>query len=187
MKTLSTVHWKHLFALWSIQGIIAFCWLLLIPTDTNHPIAFGFSFVRLALLGAAFLLTVLSAFLWLQLPILTEQPLWVKLKQKTITHDLIYFASFLIIISVVSIFGFFSLLPGTAAYLSTSERLRPLLLWFGLSSLELAILIIWNQYEQAKESLSIFKPIIKNAILFMASLGILGIVDRYYENRDHTR
>src|SRR6266498_4123998 len=132
MKLSSPFHWKHLFALWSIQGILAFCWLLLIPTDTSHPVAFGFSFVRLALLGIAFLLTAISAFLWLQLPMLTEQPLWVKLKQKAITYDLIYFASFLVIISVLSIFGDFRLLPSTAAYLSTAERLRPLLLWFGL-------------------------------------------------------
>src|SRR6266487_902300 len=175
MKTSSPVHWKNLFALWSSQGIVAFCWLLLIPTDTNHPIAFGFSFVRLALLGIAFLLTAISAFLWLQRPMLTEQPIWLKLKQKAITYDLIYFVSFLVIISVLSIFGDFRLLPSTAAYLSTAERLRPLLLWFGLSSLELAIVIIWNRYEQAKESLSIFKAIFKSAILLMALLCLLGL------------
>ncbi len=175
MKTSSPVHWKNLFALWTFQGIAALCWLLLIPTDTSHPVAFGFSFVRLALLGIAFLLTAISAFLWLQLPMLTEQPLWVKLKQKAITYDLIYFASFLVIISVLSIFGDFRLLPSTAAYLSTAERLRPLLLWFGLSSLELAIVIIWNRYEQAKESLSIFKAIFKSAILLMALLCLLGM------------
>ncbi len=107
MKLSSPFHWKHLFALWSIQGILAFCWLLLIPTDTSHPIAFGFSFTRLALLGIAFLLTAISAFLWLRLPLLTEQLIWLKLKQKAITYDLIYFGSFLVILSVLAVLGDF--------------------------------------------------------------------------------
>lgn len=175
MKTPPPVHWKYLFALWSMQSIVAFCWLLLIPTDTNHPIAFGFSFVRLALLGLAFLLTAISAFLWLQLPILTEQPIWLKLRQKAIAYDLIYFASFLVIISVLAVLGGFKLLPSTAVYLSTAGRLRPLLFWFVLSSLELAIVIIWNRYEQSKESLSIFKGIFKSAIFLMALLCLLGV------------
>src|SRR6185369_7152865 len=110
MESIFPVHWKRLFALWSLQGIAALVWLLLIPTDTNHPVAFGFSASRLALLGIAFLLTAISIVLWLQLPILTEGHTWSILKQKAATYDLIYFASLLTVIGVLSIFGDFILL-----------------------------------------------------------------------------
>ena len=56
MKTPSYRQWRTLFALWSIQGLLAFFWLLAIPTDTDHPIAFGFSVARLVLVMTALLL-----------------------------------------------------------------------------------------------------------------------------------
>src|SRR5690242_3129272 len=107
MESISPVHWKRLFALWSLQGISALVWLLLIPTDTNSPVIFGFSASRLGLLGLALLLTAISVVLWLQLPFLTEGIIWSKLKQQAITCDLIYFVSLLVIIGVLSIFGDF--------------------------------------------------------------------------------
>jgi hypothetical protein len=176
METLPRFQWKHLFALWSLQGIAAFCWLLLIPTDTNHPLAFGFSATRLGLVGIALSITIVSALLWLQPRTLTEHPIWLRLKQKAITFDLIYFVSLLIVISVLSVFGDFQLLPGTANDLSTAARLLPLLLWFGLSSLELTLFFVWNNYPSVRENLGTSKVNFRSAILLMCLFALSGSV-----------
>src|SRR5574339_987429 len=92
MKLSALLRWKNLFALWSLQGIAAFIWLLLIPTDTSNPVAFGFSAVRLALLGASLLLILISAFLWFQPRTLSTQTLaWIQRYQATV-YDALYIA-----------------------------------------------------------------------------------------------
>src|SRR6266498_656532 len=175
METTFPIHWKRLFALWSLQGIVALVWLLFIPTDTDHPVAFGFSASRLVLLGVALLLTAISILLWLQLPILIEKLIWLRLRHKAITYDLIYVASLLAVIGVLSIFGDLRLLPHSAANLSTAERLRPLLFWFGLSSLELFASFIWNRSRDSKENFVIYRSGFRNAIFLMVLFGLLGI------------
>lgn len=173
MKRPSLIHWKNLFALWSLQGIAACIWLLLIPTDTSHPVAFGFSAVRLALLGAALLLTVISFLLWLSPRIFPQAVLsWVE-KHAVTLQDICFLAGSLSAVSILFIFYSFSLLPATE-YGSILQRLRPLLLWFGLSSLELAGLIGWNRYQEAKAYMQATRSTFRNAILLMAVWALLG-------------
>src|SRR5512138_1182520 len=99
MKLPSFIHWKTLFALWSLQGIAALIWLFLIPTDTSNPVAFGFSAARLALLGAALFLTITSGLLWLQPRIFSSQTLsWIQ-QHDAIVHDALYVAGLLMAIA----------------------------------------------------------------------------------------
>jgi hypothetical protein len=175
MKTPSHRQWRTLFALWSIQGLLVFFWLLAIPTDTDHPVAFGLSLARLALVGTALLLTVLSVLLWVLHPVLFRQPIWLKIERQPLFLDLVYVFSLLVLAGVLVIFYDFSLLPDEAVYVSTLTRLRPILLWFGFSALELAIVIIWNRYEQVKVDWGTFKGTFRNVLLLMAALGLLGV------------
>jgi hypothetical protein len=175
MKLSSLIHWKNLFALWSIQGVAAFIWLLLIPTDTNNPFAFGFSAARLLLLTVALLITILSVSLWYQ-PTLTPRLRMWKLHHEAVIYDVLYVTGLLVTLAVLGIFHSFSLLPESAAYISMGQRLLPLLLWFGCSGVELAILIAWNRYEQATDSVHGHKAIFRTAILFMFVWGILGLL-----------
>jgi hypothetical protein len=174
MKAPSHRQWKTLFALWSIQGVLAFCWLLAIPTDTDHPVALGFSLARLILVGTAFLITILSVLLWVLHPVLFRQPIWLQLEKQPLFLDLVYVFSLLIVLGVLAIFYDFSLLPGEAVYVSTLARLRPLLLWFGLSALELAIVIMWNRVEHVRGDWKAFRATFRNAMLLMAAFGLLG-------------
>jgi hypothetical protein len=176
MKKPSHRQWRTLFALWSIQGLLVLFWLLAIPTDTDHPIAFGFSPARLALVGTALLLTVLSVFLWALQPVLFRQPIWLKIEQQPLFLDLAYLFSLLVAAAVLVIFYDFSLLPGEAVYRSTLARLRPLLLWFGFSALELVIVIIWNRYAQIKGDWKVFRTAFRNALFLMVVFGLLGVL-----------
>jgi hypothetical protein len=175
MKLSPLIHWKNLFALWSLQGVAAFIWLLLIPTDTSNPVAFGFSSARLLLLAVALLITVLSFVLWFQPTLPPRLRTW-KLHHEAVIYDVLYVIGLLVTLAVLGIFHTFSLLPESAAYLSLAQRLRPLLLWFGCSGAELSILIAWNRYEQGKDSVRAHKAIFRTAILFMFVWGILGLL-----------
>ncbi len=161
--------------MWSIQGLLAFFWLLAIPTDTDHPVAFGFSLARLVLVGTALLLTLLSILLWILQPVLFRQSIWLKIEGQPLFLDLVYVLSLLTVAGVLVIFYAFSLLPPEAVYVSTLTRLRPLLLWLGLSALELAIVIIWDRYEQVKGDWQTFRPVFRNAMILLAVFGLLGV------------
>ena len=175
MKLSSIIHWKNLFALWSLQGVAAFFWLLLIPTDTSDPVAFGFSSARLLLLSVALLITILSFLLWHQ-PTLPPRLLTWKLHHEALIYDTLYVTGLLVAFAILFVFHSFSLLPANAAYVSMLQRLRPLLLWLVFSGAELAILMAWNRVEQAGASVSAHKSIFRSAVLLMMGWGILGVV-----------
>lgn len=175
MKLSSLFHWKNLFALWSLQGIAAFIWLLLIPTDTTNPLAFGFSAVRLALLGTAFLLTVVSCLLWLQPRLFPRRVLsWIR-QHETTRQDIALIMGSLIAVFVLFVFYAFSLLPASQ-YGSVMQRLRPLLLWFGFSGAELALVIAWNRYEAAKDYIDATRSAFRKTVLLMSIWGLLGLL-----------
>lgn len=176
MKLPTPIHWKNLFALWSLQGIASLIWLLSIPTDTSNPVAFGFSAARLALLGAALFLTIFSLLLWLQPRIFSQRTTsWIQQHEATV-HDALYIAGLFVVVSVGLVFYAFSLLPESAAYVSILQRLRPMLVWFGLSSLELAIVIAWNRYEQAKDTIGNARSTFRKTILLMAIWGFAALL-----------
>lgn len=177
MKLSPLITWKNVFALWSLQGIAALTWLLLIPTDTSNPVAFGFSAARLALLGAALLLTMISLLLWFPPRIFTLSNRafsWMQ-KHETMFYDAFYMVGLLIAFAVIFIFYAFSLLPESAAYVSILQRVRPLLLWFGFSSLELALVIAWNRQANARDYLAESKTTFKKSSLLMAVWGIAAL------------
>src|SRR5512138_2147024 len=102
MKTSQPGHWQTLFSLWSLQGIAALGWLVAIPTDADHPLAFGFSAARLVLIGAAILLTVISMALWLQSRRITFRQTWLKLDERSAFWDLTYLTALLLIIAAAA-------------------------------------------------------------------------------------
>jgi hypothetical protein len=135
MNRLST-----LFSLWTLQGLAAFLWLALLPTDAEHGLIFGFSASRLALLGIALALTGISATLtWFSrrtdfsIPEQIQSPLYLLSVFVTVSAP----AAILILRALGKTSGF--------TYTAYAERLTPLAFWLALSALELAI---WQRKEE---------------------------------------
>ena len=174
MKTAISEHWRFLFGLWGIQGIAALMWLLIIPTDTENPLAFGFSAARLALIGIVIVLITISTILWFQSRTLRFWQGWLDLDGRVAFWDLIYIIALSATI-VVAVFIIASpSLKSNPLYPVYAARLRPLALWFGLSALELAVLVAWNRYRNAKDIFDALQPIWKKTVFLIAAFSLLG-------------
>lgn len=169
-------HLKILFSLWAFQGFVAFFWLLAIPTDAENPLVFGFSIARLTLVGIVFLPSVLFALLSFRYDVLHQQPVWLKLERNEKFWDILYLASLSTVLASIYALVVFDLLPNSSVYSAYAARLRPLLLWFGFSGLECAVLIGWNRYEQIKNILGIFRPVFINAMVLLGVFSLLGLL-----------
>src|SRR5687768_7952206 len=140
-KKYNFADWPMLFLLWSIQGSIAFLWLLLLPTDTTNEVAFGFSAARLALLGSACLITCGSITLLVQSRKHLSQQNWLNVSRNSTVWDLIYLLSIAVsLLSPLVILVLYNLQdnPANSSYAS---RLSPFAFWGMASGLELAILL----------------------------------------------
>ncbi|MGB8981770.1 MAG: hypothetical protein WCC12_07840 [Anaerolineales bacterium] len=174
MRTSNPTPWQVLFILWGVQGIAALGWLLAIPTDTDNPLAFGFSLQRLALVSIAIGVIVISVWLWLQSNRADFHQTWLDLDKHFIRWDLIYLTA-LLVITAVSIFIItVPLFKNEPLYPVYAARLRPIILWFGLASVELAFLVAWNRYGKAKHIYAILQPIWKKALLLVIFFSLLG-------------
>lgn len=174
MGTSKPTPWQVLFILWGIHGIATAGWLLAIPTDADHPLAFGFSPQRLALVGMAIGVIVISAWLWLQSHKPGFRQTWLDLDRHLVGWDLIYLTA-LLVMTAVSIFIItVPLFKNNPLYPVYAARLGPILLWFGLASGELAFLVAWNRYGKAKHIYAILQPIWKKALLLVIFFSLLG-------------
>ncbi len=175
MKTPKPGHWQLLFNLWSLQGIAALVWLVVIPTDTDSPLAFGFSPARLVLIGGAIALTTISIVLWFQSHRSIFIQTWGNINDHFVFWDLAYLAALLTVIVAVIFLGAVPLFQSNPLYLVYAARLRPLVMWFGLSGLELAVWIAWNRYENAKQIFVAVQPVWRRVIFLVAIFLLLGI------------
>lgn len=176
MKTPKSEHWKVLFGLWGIQGITVLLWLVRIPTDTENPLAFGFSPARLILIGMAVVLITISVLLWLQSRRVTVHQTWLNLNGHFVFWDVTYLTALLIIIAAISFTVVMPLFKNNPLYPVYAARLCPLILWFGLSGLELAILIASNRYERVKDIFTALRPVWKKTVLLLIIFLLLGVL-----------
>jgi hypothetical protein len=174
MTTSKSDYWNILFGLRGIQGIAVLCWLVSIPTDTDNPLAFGFSLALLFLISISVTLTAVSILLWFQSRKSTFRQNRLDVNQHLAFCDLIYIAALLATISASLFLAAVPLFKSNPTYLVNAARLRPLILWFGISGLELAILIAWNRYKNAQPFLAAFQPAWKKLLFLNALFPLLG-------------
>lgn len=169
-------YWQSLFGLWSIQGIVALVWLAVIPTDTDNPLAFGFSPARLILIAIAIALIAVSLLLWLQSRKSTFRQTWLNPDEHLAFWDLAYLAALLTVTAAIVFTSAVPLFKGSSLYSVYAARLRPLVLWFGLSSLEFAILAAWIKRGTAQSVLVVFQPVWKKVVLLLMFFLLVGIL-----------
>ncbi len=170
---MSARHCKLILGLWSLQGFIAFLWIVTIPTDTETPVLFGFSSARLILLCAALIPAALFAVLSLRYDILERQRFWSKVVQREAFWDALYITSVVVVSSSILSLELFNLLHHSSSYEAYAFRVRPLQFWLGLCGLECAFLIGRNRYEQVKDIFDLWRPVF---IDFVAALGLFVIL-----------
>lgn len=165
MNRLST-----LFSLWTLQGLAAFLWLALLPTDAEHGPIFGFSTSRLALLGIALSLTGISAVLTgfsrradFSIPKQIQSPLYLLSVILTISAP----AAILILRALGKTSGFI--------YTAYAERLTPLAFWLALSALEFAIWLRNDERRKTKDGGSDTQAFLLLSSYFLLPLAILAI------------
>lgn len=155
-----------LFSLWTLQGLAAFLWLALLPTDAEHGLILGFSTSRLALMGMALALTVISAVLVgysrridFAIPEQIQFPL--------------YLLSIILTISAPTAILILRALGKTSGFTFTAyaERLTPLAAWLALSALEYAIL----ERKKVENEIRNTHYIPRIAYLVFGFLGLLTI------------
>ena len=172
-----SIDWQTLFRLWSVQGFVAFLWLLLLPTSTRSEVALGFSAARLLLLAVAALLSVGSIALLFQSRKSLIQQKWLDLDRRPALWDLIYLisiaASLLAPLFVLVLYN----LPDDPANRSYAARLSPLAFWVTLSGLELAIFLGVKRRGDILETLKGIKPQLRITMIFLSVILFLaGII-----------
>lgn len=145
MRTTPSVKW--LFGAWIVQGVIAFIWLLLIPTDAENGTFLGFTPARLLLLGGVFGLILISIALFFFEHLFSRS--WLNEAQniEKIQDGFFVLAFFVSILSPVLIFILHSL-PGGTQYDAYAERLTPLSVWLTLAGVEFILYIMYIRREQ---------------------------------------
>jgi hypothetical protein len=117
-----------LFALWTAQGILAFLWLIFLPSDSG-----SFSMGRWMLLGIALALGGFSALAWFRSRRWTQTPL----QPAPVIHNILYILALLTALAApLTILIFHVLGQATYTYAAYASRLAPLAAWFTLAGLE---------------------------------------------------
>lgn len=176
MKTPKPEHWKFLFGLWSLQGIAALFWLVVIPTDTDNPLAFGFSPARLILMGMAIVLVMISVLLWFGNRRLMFHQTGIDLDEHFVFWDSVYLTALSITAIAVGFVAVVPLFKSNSLYAIYAARLAPLVFWGGLSSLELAGLIAWNRITTARRIFIILAPVWKKVVFVLAFFFAFGVL-----------
>jgi hypothetical protein len=124
-------HRAILFSLWTVQGLAALLWLVLLPRDAENGLLLGFSASRLALIGLMLALTgVSAALIWFPRRADFSIP-------ERIQTPLAFFAIFAALSAPAAIL-ILNALGQTSGYIYTAYagRLAPLAAWLTLSALE---------------------------------------------------
>ncbi|PWH13718.1 MAG: hypothetical protein DDG60_09655 [Anaerolineae bacterium] len=150
-----------LFALWTIQGSLAFLWLLLLPSDAGR-----FSFGRWMLLGTALTLSGLSALAWHRARTKTFPP-----PLAPLTHDILYlFALSAALSAPLLILTLHTLGQTSYTYTAYASRLTPLATWFTLAGLE------WLSLHHRKRTLSVTPSQIHSFLIILSILALLALL-----------
>ncbi len=152
------------------------CWLVTIPTDADNPLAFGFSPARLILIGIAVLLTTVSMILWFQSRRLIFRQTWLELDEHFVFWDLAYLAALLAAIAAIAFIIAIPLFKSDSLYPVYAARLRPLVLWFGLSGVEFATLVSRNRSGKSTYIFAAVQPIWKKTIFLLAIFSLLAVL-----------
>lgn len=163
---------KYLFGLWTIQGVTAFCWIFLIPTDAENGSLLGFTPARLVLLGIAFILTGLSLVLFYH----DRLPLYSQIEKFRYYERLgdvsLIFSTFLLVAAPTVILTLRSFTDGPQ-YIAYAERLSPLAFWFILSAFELILYIV---YLRRETGIRLLKRLISTSRTFLFVFSIIFVI-----------
>ncbi len=145
-----------IFALWTLQGLIALTWLALLPSDAENGLLFGFSFSRLILIGIILALAGLSA-------ALAWHTRRTAFSLRPAQHDTLFLASVIAALLAPTSIIILRALGQTSGFIYTAyaERLAPLAFWFTLSGLELALCLAWNERKAITASLLPAKSLLR--------------------------
>ena len=126
--------------LWILQGLAAFIWLILLPTTAEKGFIYGFSLSRLALLGVSASLTGISVFLFWYMRKFSGKFIKDRHNKPVYRLSILIFAFSLLSVLILRALGL------TTGYIFTAYagRLAPLAFWFGISALELAIMLAYD-------------------------------------------
>ncbi len=130
---------RLLFALWTGQGMVAFAWLALLPSDSG-----GFSASRWILLGAALALSAVSAWGWGNAPRWENRP---ALGLPPLFQRGFRLLAVLAVLLPLPLLFALQALGQTVSYTygAYASRLLPLALWFSLAGLEWTIYTRWGE------------------------------------------
>ena len=117
-----------LFALWTAQGVLAFLWLIILPSDSG-----SFSVGRWILLGIALALGGFSALAWFRSRRRTQTPL----QLAPVIHNILYLLALATALAApLTLLTLHALGQATYTYAAYASRLAPLAAWFTLAGLE---------------------------------------------------
>ncbi len=145
-----------IFALWTAQGILAFLWLIFLPSDSG-----SFSAGRWILLGIALTLCGLSALAWFRFRTRTAS-----LTLAPAIHNILYLLALAAALAApLTLLTLHAL--GQTAYAS---RLAPLAAWFTLAGLE------WLWLHRPNRQLPITNYQLRAFIIILAALALITIL-----------
>jgi hypothetical protein len=170
-------NWNILFGLWALQGMVALCCLLLMHKDVANVALVGYSLGRLVLIGVAFTLTVMSIFFWFYSQSSLVSGEWTYINSRSGFWDFLYVAALFILFISSFMVLYMQAYQASKQFISYAERLSPILMWFGFSSVELIVIILLKRYEKSLEIYNHFKPVWKKTgFVFVFLLFVAGVV-----------
>ncbi len=116
-----------LFAIWTVQGFLAFLWLIFLPSNTG-----SFSTGRWILLSISLTLSAFSALAWLRFRTRSTPP-----TLAPVTHNILYLLALAAALTApLTLLTLHALGQVNYTYSAYASRLTPLAAWFTLSGLE---------------------------------------------------
>ncbi|MCS6992874.1 MAG: hypothetical protein N2117_04965 [Anaerolineales bacterium] len=153
-----------LFALWTAQGLLAFVWLLLLPTDSGN-----FSWGRWTLLGITLTLSILSALGW-RLVRAKNTPLALA----PVLHNALYLLALTAALAAPLTLLVLQALGQTSyTYTAYASRLAPLATWFTLAGLE------WLFLHRPPNPIRIPPSSLRPFLVITFVLGLLFLLIRF--------
>lgn len=151
-----------LFALWTIQGILACLWLISLPSDSG-----SFSSGRWMLLGIGLTLSGFSALAWFRSRKWKNPPLTLA----PVTHNILYLLALAAALTApLTLLILRALGQSAYTYTAYASRLAPLAAWFTLSGLE------WLYLHRSFTELRIANDKLRPLLVILSVLALLTIL-----------
>lgn len=151
-----------LFALWTIQGILACLWLISLPSDSG-----SFSLGRWTLLGVGLALSGFSALAWFRSRTWKNTPLTLA----PVTHNILYLLALATALAApLTLLILRALGQSAYTYAAYASRLAPLAAWFTLSGLE------WLYLQRPFTELRIANDKLRPLLVILSVLALLTIL-----------